>query len=866
MRGNLSRVFILGALVALLAPACWGEPVVETLENGCRLVVEEDHSRPVAAFRVYVGVGSVFEGEHLGAGISHFIEHTISEGTPTRTREQIDTAIEELGNASNAYTTKDHTCYYITTAGEMISKAIDVVSDFVLHPTFPEDRVETQRGIILREIAMGEDDPGRRIYNLLAETIFAVHPSRCRIIGYKEQFKALTRDDLVGFYKRWYVPEKMIAVAVGDFDGRAVLKQLREAFGAAPRSPAPAVEVAQEPPQIAPRWRAVTDDGVQRAYLRMGWRTVSIFHPDLYPLDVLSCYLTTGDASLLVSKLRDELGLVDGISSYSDTPAYDAGSFVIYATLDPAKLEQAENAVLEELDRLRHEPIGDADLKRVQAQMAADEVYAQETAEGRAAALGRNLMITGDVNFSERYLAGIRSVTPEQIQQVIGKYFGPDRLCVAVLGPPTATTAAAGSERIAPAQTHVKALANGLTVVVHENHAAPVVSICTATLAGLRYETTETVGITALMAKMLVRGTKTRSRQEIAETADRLGGVLDTYSGRNSFGVTAHFLSQDFPTALGLTTDVLFNPSFPEDELARQKQLTLAGIARQGDDVETWALKSLLSELFTQHPYGFMPIGTQQSVQKLTRDDLVAFHQANARANGTAVVISGDVQAEQAFDLAQKLLGDLPADPQSPPQPPQEPPIEARRTKDIERAQQQAIVSYGFIGPKVTDADRPVLDVLDAAMSGIGLPGGRLHDALRGRQLVYFVHAFPIPGLDPGSFIIYAGTQPDKVPVVQRLIERIIAGLKARPVAQEELERAKAMCIAADRVSLQTNSALAQIMALDTIYGLGPEDWRGYSERIQSVTAEQVRAKAKELLDLDHCAVLVTRPERAGTQ
>ncbi len=198
MRGNLSRVFILGALVALLAPACWGEPVVETLENGCRLVVEEDHSRPVAAFRVYVGVGSVFEGEHLGAGISHFIEHTISEGTPTRTREQIDTAIEELGNASNAYTTKDHTCYYITTAGEMISKAIDVVSDFVLHPTFPEDRVETQRGIILREIAMGEDDPGRRIYNLLAETIFAVHPSRCRIIGYKEQFKALTRDDLVG--------------------------------------------------------------------------------------------------------------------------------------------------------------------------------------------------------------------------------------------------------------------------------------------------------------------------------------------------------------------------------------------------------------------------------------------------------------------------------------------------------------------------------------------------------------------------------------------------------------------------------------------------------------------------------------------
>ncbi len=863
MRSSVHPVFMLVALVALLVPVCWAGPIVETLENGCRMVIEEDHSRPVAAFRIYVGVGAVFEGEYLGAGISHFIEHTVSEGTATRTGEQIDTTLEELGNASNAYTTKDSTCYYITTAGEMVSEAIDLLSDFVLHATFPEEEVEMQRGIILREIAMGDDEPGRRIYNLMAETVFATHPYRYRTIGYAEAFKALTRDDLVGFHQRWYVPDNMVVVAVGDFDGAAVARQLREAFGSVPRRAPPAVELAQELVQIAPRRRIVSDEAVQRAYLQMGWRTVSIFHPDLYPLDVLSYILTAGDSSVLVSKLRDDLGLVDGISSYSATPSYDAGFFVIAPVLEAAKLAEAEAAILAELDRLRSRPGGmsEADLKRVQTQMAAEEVYGQETAEGRASALGRNLLITGDVNFSERYLAGIRSVTPEQIQQVLEKYFRPEKHCVAILRPPAETTGPAGPEqKQTKAQTHVKKLGNGLTVIVYENHVAPVVSICTATLGGLRYESEQTAGITALMANTLIRGTKTRSRQQIAETVDRLGGMLDTYSGRNSFGVTAHFLSGDFPTALELTVDVLFNPSFPEEEFARQKQLTLAAIARQADDPQTWALKSLLGELYTVHPYRFTPVGTEASVERLTREDVATFHEFYARANGTAVVISGDVKPDDAFAQAEKLMGQLRADAPVAAKSPQEPPIESRRTKVIERAQQQAIVAYGFIGPKVTDADRAALDVLDAALSGIRLPGGRLHNTLRGRQLVYFVHAYPVCALDPGYFIIYAGTRPDKVETVQGIIEQIVADIKAEPLPPEELERAKGMCIAADRVALQTNAALAQTMALDMIYGLGHDNWRSYSERIGAVTAEQVQRVAEELLDLQRCALVVTRP------
>jgi len=848
------------ALVLAVACAC-AAPVVETLDNGCRLVVEVDHSRPVAAFRVYVGAGSIYEGRYLGGGISHFVEHTISEGTPTRTLAEIEAILDDLGNTYNAYTTKDHTCYYLTAAGEQIARAIEVVSDFVLHPTFPAEEVEVQRGIIMREMAMGDDEPGRRIHHLLAETLFAEHPCRYRIIGYPEAFGELTRDDLVAYHRDLYVPDNMVAVAVGDFDGDEVLEQLRDIFGSAPRRPRPAVQLAREPDQIAPRRRVATDEAVQRAYLQMAWPTITIFDPDLYPLDTLAYYLSGGDSAVLVRRLRDELGLVDAIYAYSATPAYDAGSFVIGAVLDPANLERVEEEILAELERVKQRAPAGRDVERVRRQVEAGEVFGQETAEGRAEALGRNLMITGDVDFGTRYVEGIRGVTPREVQEVARKYFEPERVCVAILRPPAEGGEVAGAEqRRAAARTHRRTLDNGLTVVVRENHAVPVVSVATATLAGLRYETEDTAGITALMAEMLTRGTRRFSRDRLAERVDRLGGSLEAYSGRNSFGVMAHFLAGDLDDALELSVEVLCHPTFPAEELERQRRLTLAAIERQEDSVETVAYRELLGELFTVHPYRFLPVGDADAVAALSVDDLTEFHRAYARPAATAFVVAGDVDPDVVFGQVERLTRDLTAEPQEPPTPPDEPPIQRRRERTIERPQQQAIVAYGFHGITVDDPRREVLDVLDAVISGSGMPGGRLHEALRGAELVYFVHGMPLLGLDPGAFIIYAGTAPDKVDQVAGEIEAIIADVAATPPAAEELELAKRMAVAADRMALQTNAALAQTIALDVIYGMGADNWEGYAERIEAVTAEQVRRLATELFDLDRAVVVVTTP------
>jgi zinc protease len=857
---SITKYGVLMPMLLLVQPAL-AQPVVETLENGLRLVVEVDDSKPVASFRIYVGAGSIHEGEYLGGGISHFVEHVLSKGSQSRTHEEIDAAIDRLGNRYNAYTTSDHTCYYITVAGEDIGEAIEVLSDFVLHPVFPEEHVEIERGVIWREMAMGDDDPNRRSYHLMAETMFKVHPQRYRTIGYRSVFDQLTREDLVAYHRDMYVPDNMVVVAVGDFDGEAVLEQLQTIFRPVPRRPMPAIELAQEPDQIAPRRRAVADEAVGRAYLRIGWPTITLFHPDLYALDTLAYYLAGGDSAVLRRLLRDELGLVDAISAYSATPAYHGGHFAVTATLDPANLDRVEREVIAALARVIEQAPAEQELERVRRQVEAGEVFAQESAEGRASSLGRNLMITGDVNFTERYVEGIRAVTPEQVQDVARRYLRPERMNVAVLGPPVEETVARADDARAPgAHTSVRTLDNGMTVVVRTNRAVPAVSIATATLGGLRYETPETAGITALMAEMLVRGTENHSRESLAARVDGLGGSLSPYSGRNSFGIMAQFLADDLPEALELTVEALFRPTFPAEELERQRQLQLASIARREDNVVGVAFRELMDTLFVAHPYRFMPEGTADAVARITADDLREFHGAWAMPATTAIVIAGDVDPSEVFARIAALAAELEAAVADAPQPPHEPAIESPRERTLERNQQQAIVAYGFHGIVVDDPRRPALDLLDAIVSGASHPGGRLHESLRGQELVYFVHGMAIPGIETGAYVIYAGTAPEQVEAVRQEIEKILSDIAINGPSDEEIALARHMTVIDHQIGLQTNSSLAQSIALDIIYGLGAEHWETYPERINAVDAQQIRELAAELLNLERSVTVVTTP------
>src|SRR4028119_1582146 len=209
-------ILLFGFLLSFTAAASAQMPLKKTLPNGLTILVLESRAAPVVAVRVYVKTGSIYEGQYLGSGISHLFEHALSEGTETRTKAQINEEMQGVGGQSNAYTSYDVTAYHITTASSFFERALNTLADEMQNATFPEAEVKTQIGVIHNEMNLNEDDPDRVLYKLFYQTAFTTHPVRFPIIGYREPFDRLTREDIVNYYKTHYTPENTVVAVAGD--------------------------------------------------------------------------------------------------------------------------------------------------------------------------------------------------------------------------------------------------------------------------------------------------------------------------------------------------------------------------------------------------------------------------------------------------------------------------------------------------------------------------------------------------------------------------------------------------------------------------------------------------------------------------
>jgi zinc protease len=226
-----------------------------TYDNGLTLIVEEDRSAPVASVQAWCGTGSIHEGERMGAGMSHILEHMLFKGTDTRPPGEIAKQVQNRGGYINAYTSFDRTVYWIDVPKDGASEAVDILADVMQNATLPEEEYAKEQEVIRREFAMGFDDPGRQSSQLMLNTVFNQSPFRHPVIGYLDVYNKLTRDDVMRYYKTRYVPNNMTFVVAGDVDAEAIREQLGKLFESAPRVALEPVYVATEPPQLGLRWR-----------------------------------------------------------------------------------------------------------------------------------------------------------------------------------------------------------------------------------------------------------------------------------------------------------------------------------------------------------------------------------------------------------------------------------------------------------------------------------------------------------------------------------------------------------------------------------------------------------------------------------
>lgn len=861
----LMTVLVLLALPAFAADSSLlnvgQEPLFVTLENGVQVGIIEDHQAPVIAVRVYIRTGSMHEGKLLGAGVSHFLEHLVAGGsTAKRTEGESQEIMNSIGAQFNAYTTRDHTCYYMTTASRFADTALDLIFDFTTNAAILQEEWAREYEVIQREMERRDANPQVVLAEAGDQILFKVFPARVPVIGYRDAFRALTRDDVYGYYKKTYRPDNMLVVVAGDIAEEETLDKVRASFGALPRFAAEPITLPAEPPQLAPR-RTVVEMPVGQAHMTISWRTIPLSHPDLYPLDLLSYILSAGESSRLVRIIRDEKQLVNGISTSSYTPSYDGGEFTISMGLDPAKIPDAQAAILDQIRLVREELVTVEELAKAKRQKISEHVFGLQTAEAKAGTLGTDVLSAYDPNFSRNYAARIQETTPEEIRDAARKYLKEDRICVAIVQPSQAAAEAkakAGAE--AAGEVERRVLENGVTLLLKRNPSLPLVSMQAFFTGGLRAEPEGKNGLSAFTAAMLTRGTQTRTADEIAESFDRMGGGIGGSSGNNSIYLTASCLSENTSEAAEIFLDVLMNATFPEDEIEGLRPRFVAAAESRKDSWEAELTDGFRERWFESHPYKNPTVGTVETIKALTRQDMLNFRDTFIVPAGGVIAVYGDIDPEQ-ISQAMARLADNRAKSKSIDLPVQQPPKQDTTVR-ITGKRDMGGVLIGYPGMTFKDVkDRYAMDVLDSLTSGIGLPRGWLHETLRGRGLVYEVHAYNFVGVEPGYFGIYAGCEPAKVDEVKEIILQQMGRLLTEEIPDDQLQAARQTCITADVLGRQTNSDQGMRAALDELYGLGYEHADEYEEGIIAVSAADIRRVAEKYLTHYLC-VLMTPGEK----
>jgi zinc protease len=860
MKRSVYAIISAVVLQFLILHPVWAEettPVREILDNGMTVILQENHRSPVVIIQAWVGAGSITEGEYLGSGISHFAEHMLFKGTERRSVGQIGEEVKEAGGSTNAYTGNDKTVYHITFHSDHFDKALDIMADVVMNSVFDPEEVEKERAVIIKEIKMNRDDPFRRLYLKANETAFAVHPYRHPVIGYENLLRALTREDLLTYYRRMYVPNNMMFIAVGDFDASEALPKIREAFRGFERKSIAPTLAPVEPLQRGRRER-VEEFDVAVAQTMMGFHGPNLHSPDLYPMDVLAIVLGGGETSRLYKELREERGIVYSISAWSATPR-DPGMFWILSTYEPENHVAVEKGIWEQIEIIRSDGISEKELETARAKVLSGYIFAKETVKGQARSMGSDEFDAHDLHFGKNYIDSIGRVTSDEIVKVLDKYFRPENVAITTLVPRGKKTVSEGqaSPEEGPADAaEIKkyALANGITVLLREDHSAETVAIKLHVLGGARSETEANTGITSLMSEVMLKGTSTRSAEDIAWAIESRGGGISAFSGYNSFGFNVNMLSRDIEVGLDILADIVANPSFSEEEVERERTAALAKIKKIEDDIFSSSMKLFRETMFEGHPYSFHSKGNVKVVQALTAEKLKEFHSRASDSSRMVLSVFGDIDKTEVEEIIERNFSQLKKGGELKfAGPPDTAANEPKKASKVMNKEQLAII-VGFPGIDVAHPDRYTTNILSNFLNS---QGGKLFQTLRDeRGLAYSVGAFNILGIDPGAFVLYIFTEPNKREEATAGIFEVVEELRENGITAKELQRTKTEVMGHHAIRTQTNGELATEVAFDELYGLGYANHKQHDAMVRSVTEEDIRRVALELFDLDSYTIV----------
>ena len=827
---------------------------LHTLANGLTLILDPHHDHPVVSAQLWIATGSIHEGKHLGAGLSHFLEHMVFKGTKNFSGDRLAAVVQAAGGHWNAYTSFDRTVYYIDGPATGLDVFLSVLSDMVFRPTLPETEFLLEKDVIRREIDIGLDDPHHAGMRLLLETSFRQDPRRLPVIGHRSAFDAITHQNLLDYHQDRYTTNRSFFVISGDFDCAEIIAKIDSLTTDLLPGPSREPYLLEDAP-LCSRREASQTFAVPSSKVVMAWKIPKLGHPDLPAYELLSLMLGGGQSSHLYCELREKQELVFEIGTFTWSGHLGDGLLAVSAECNPELRHAFVDAVHQQLAEYAQLDLAD-DLSRAKRQTMVSQYRGLVTASGRASDLASNWHEARDLNFTSHYLQTLDQVTEADIRRVLAS-LDDQKLIITHLNP-IGTEDLTHLTNIEQTKQQGKTvrLSNGLEVALFPDSRLPLLSIQTAIRGGLTSETLEQAGLTSLLASTINEGTKQRSSWEIAATLDRLGASLRASAGNNTLTMSAHGLAEDRETLLNVWADVLINPIFPTDAVERNKASQYCSILEAKEDPLTSGLLCARRLLFGDHGYGIPSMGTEESMDALTSDSLIEYHQQFFCVSNMKVAIAGDFDPEEMIELLEKNLAPLPQGAAY------QAPItrcRADQTETLHLDKKQAVLAIGYPGFGITDERRFANMMLMEYCSDMAGPlFTRIREEL---GLAYQVGAFEFLGHDVGMVNFYLSTSPEQLDLAHRELQQQLRLIAERGIPAEVFENVRATVLSGLLLQQQSPGAIAKLAAIDLLFGLPATHHRDVRERILTLQHEDVRAVAKALLS-DHksVTVMVTPP------
>ncbi len=845
-----------------------------TLQNGLRVYILKDERFPLVSTRLYVKAGSAYETEDE-AGISHVLEHMVFKGTDKRPKGGIAKDVEAVGGYLNAATSFDYTVYLTDLPSAHWALGLDIVKDMAFHPTLDAAELESEKKVVLAELQRGKDSPGTRIFHELQKHALKGTTYARPIIGYENTINAITPESMRNYIAKYYQPQNMLLVVVGNVDPDAVLTQVKELYGDLENTADMLPVTPLDPEKMYNSSVSMESGAWNKVYLGMALPVPGDDDVRAVPLSLMA-HMLGGDAtSYLYQKYKYEKQLVDNIfvGSYNFERV---GMLYFTVQLDAAKVETFWKEFVADLAKLDASVFSEKDLARAQLLTEDSFQRTKETLSGLASWKGQLELFYGGAQGERNMLTDIKSVTLEQVQEAMSTWLVPQRLSVAVLTPNTHKDAVwpdfqkeLHAQWPAPAQkkyeqsdradghTETIELGQGRKLILIPDSTMPYTAVDLYFTGGNSLQESSEQGLAALTARVLTSGTKGTHAMTAPEMESYLAeraAAIGAFTGRQVFGITMKEPTRFDADLFSLFRTVLTQPAFAEEEVAREKNNQIAAIRSRDDQALGLAFSHIPPFLFEgEHPYAFKSLGTIENVEGMTKEMIVSFWEKQ-KAQPWVLAVAGSYDKEAVIAFAKSLPAPTATSAEI-----KEPTWAKDSTLDLHLAgREQGHLLMIFKGVASNHPDAVGLELLQIALSN---QSGILFRELRDNQgLGYTVtaqnHFLP----KTGYMFFYIGTEPEKMSIARQGFEDVIADIQKNAIPEADVRSAQNQMEGDYYRQRQSLSSRTGEAATLSILGEELDFSKQRVEDAKKWTPEDLRRLAQKYLVPDEAYVVTVTP------